>query len=187
MFQSLEVDDAVLVSVFVHFTLHPRGSKLLTSEKDGVVVVIFIICVLPLLFESPSTHILQTLRRVAQLNETRGLKAYMRRMLRPQSLILILLLASGGGVNQFQTSKLSYGFQYKLLKEQLIKHVHYITISDRIGCKIFVCCSHKPMTPEGLEYSTWVIWMIFMMLCHHWKKKKATSIAKLSICIPSCH
>lgn len=78
---TLEVDDAVLVSVFVHFTLHSRGSKLLTSEKDGVIVVFFIISVLPLLFESPSTHILQTLRRVAQLNETRGLKAYMRRML----------------------------------------------------------------------------------------------------------
>lgn len=82
MFQTLEIDDALLVNVFVHFTLHPCGSKLLTSEKDGVIVVIFIICVLPLLFESPSTHILQTLRRVAQLNETRGLKAYMRRMLR---------------------------------------------------------------------------------------------------------
>jgi len=133
MFQSLEVDDDV--SVFVHFTLHPRRSKLLASEKNGVIVVIFIICVLPLLFESPSTHILQTLRRAAQLNETRGLKAYMRRKLRSKLNFAIRLLGSGGGVNQFLTS--------------------------------LVCCSHKPMTSEDMEYSTWVIWMIFIMLCHH--------------------
>ncbi len=63
------------------FTLHPCGSKLLTSEKDGVIMVFFIVSVLPLLFESPATHILQTLRRIAQLNEARGLKAYMRRTL----------------------------------------------------------------------------------------------------------
>lgn len=81
MFQSMEVDDAVFACMCVDFTLHPSGSKLLTSEKDGVIMVFFIVSVLPLLFESPATHILQTLRRIAQLNEARGLKAYMRRTL----------------------------------------------------------------------------------------------------------
>lgn len=81
MFKSLKVYDAVLVCLCVDFTLHPCGSKLLTSEKDGVIMVIFIVSVLPLLFESPATHILQTLRRITQLNEAHGLKAYIRRML----------------------------------------------------------------------------------------------------------
>ncbi len=81
MFQSMQTDDAVFACMCVDFTLHPCGSKLLTSEKDGVIMVFFIVRVLPLLFECPATHILQTLRRISQLNEACGLKAYMRRTL----------------------------------------------------------------------------------------------------------
>lgn len=55
-------------------TLHARGAKLLSREENGMVVILGVPCVLFLLQEGPATHILQTLRRVPQFNQTHGLE-----------------------------------------------------------------------------------------------------------------
>lgn len=46
-------------------TLHASGAEFLPGEEDGVVVILGVSCVRLLLQEGPTTHVLQTLRRVA--------------------------------------------------------------------------------------------------------------------------
>lgn len=46
-------------------TLHACGTKFLSREEDGMVMILSIPCVLFLLQEGPATHILQALRWVS--------------------------------------------------------------------------------------------------------------------------
>lgn len=54
--------------------MHARGPKILPCEKDGMVVVLIVVCVRLLLEVGPSADILQTLRGVSNLNEAHGLQ-----------------------------------------------------------------------------------------------------------------
>lgn len=54
--------------------MHARGPKVLPREKDGMVVVLIMVCVWFLLEVGPSADILQTLRGISNLNETHGLQ-----------------------------------------------------------------------------------------------------------------
>lgn len=56
-------------------TLHSCWSELLAREKNGMVMVVFVSGILSLLLERPAAHVLQTLRRVSQLDQIRGLKS----------------------------------------------------------------------------------------------------------------
>ena len=55
-------------------TLHAGGAELLPGEEDGMVVVLSVPGVRLLLQEGPATHVLQTLGRVPQLDQTHGLE-----------------------------------------------------------------------------------------------------------------
>ena len=54
-------------------TLHAGGAEPLPGEKDGMVVVLRVVRVSFLLHESPATHVLQTPRWIASLDEADGL------------------------------------------------------------------------------------------------------------------
>jgi len=57
----------------VCLTLHARWTKILPCEEDSVVVIFCMPSVWLLLQVGPTTHVLQTLRRVANLYQTHGL------------------------------------------------------------------------------------------------------------------
>lgn len=54
----------------VCLTLHARWTKILPCEEDSVVVIFCMPSVWLLLQVGPTTHVLQTLRRVANLYQT---------------------------------------------------------------------------------------------------------------------
>lgn len=54
--------------------MHAGGPEVLSSEEDGMIVVLIVVCVWLLLEVGPSADVLQTLRGVSNLNEAHGLQ-----------------------------------------------------------------------------------------------------------------